>query len=322
MALNDFDYIKRKVRKITGRPSTNQLSDLALIDYINAFLVYDLPLHTRFFYNRKKYSFQLTPKESVYSIDSIKNEYTNFEPPVYIDGFEVAYYQDEQAFYRSFPRLKYSTTLATGTAAIGAGPYSGTLNYTPIEPLSLVISTVDTAGNSLLAIDDGSGGFVDEDNVAIAGATVDYETGAIAGITFTAIVNVGETIFMASNRYVTGKPYAMLYSNNEFRFYPHPDRAYTVEMIAYPNPSASVSGGGASFPELKQWADVITMGTALKIFSDNLDLEAYSKVNVLFNEAVTLAKRRTLKQLSTQRISTIYSTNGSSRGFFGFPNGG
>jgi hypothetical protein len=305
MALNDFDYIKAKVRKITGRPSANQLSESGLNDYLNSFLVYDLPLHTRYFYNKQRYSFQMTPDEASYSISDIKNEYSNFEPPVYIDGSEISFYQDERSFYARFPKQKTSVTLSSGTAAIGVGPYTGTFSATPIEPGTVVISTIDTSGASLVAVDDGSGGFTGD----VSAGAIDYETGAITALTFTSAVEVGETIYMSANNYVSGKPLAMLYSNNEFKFWPAPDRAYTVEMIAYPNPTASEIGSGDVFPELNQWADTIAFGTALKIFTDNLDLESYGKVQILFDEAKRLAERRTLKQLSTQRVSTIYSSS-------------
>lgn len=318
MALNDFDYIKSKVRKITGRPSANQLSDNDLNDYLNSFLVYDLPLHTRYFYNRQRYSFQLTPNESVYSIEAIKNEYTNFESPIYIDGQQLNYFQDEESFYNSYPKLKYSVTLSTGTAAIGAGPYTGTYQYTPVEPSTVVISTIDGAGNSLVVLDDGVGGFTGD---VVSGA-IDYETGIVTNLVFNAVVGAGEIIYMSANNYVVGRPYAMLYSNNEFRFYPFPDRAYTCEMIAYPNPAATVAGGGTLFPELNQWADTIAFGTSLKIFTDNLDVDSYGKVRILFDEAKRLSERRTLKQLSNQRVSTIYDGyENNNRGFFGYPYG-
>lgn len=315
MALNDYDYIKEKIRKITARPSATQLSDESLIDYINSFVIYDLPLHTRFFYNRQTYTLNLTPNVNIYSISSIKDLYSNFEPPAYIDGMQIQYYQDEQSFYALFPEMKYIALLDTGDGTVGT--YGGSYSYTPIKPTTLVISAVDASGTLMLATDNGSGGFVDEDGATIAGAVVDYSTGVISGINFTSAVPSGNSIYVSANNYVTGRPFAMLYFNNEFKFFPVPDKSYQFKIVAYPNLAGTSVGGGSLFPELKQWGDVIAFGTALKIFTDNLDVDSYSKVKILFDEALALSERRTLKQLSTQRVATIYSQYDYNNGAWG-----
>jgi hypothetical protein len=325
MALNDFDYIKAKVRRVTGRPSINQLTDAELIDYINSFLVYDFPLHTRDFYNRQTYSFQLTPNVAVYSIQAIKNNYSNFEPPLYVDGFLSQYHQNEQGFYSLYPRMKYSTNFSVGTGVLGT-LYNGTYQYTPVDAGTCIISAQDLAGNVLTATDVRNpanaslGGFVDQTGVAIAGSQIVYATGVITGITFTAAVPLGSTIYISANNYVKARPFAMLYYNNEFRFWPYPDRSYTVQLVAWLNPLATTATGGALFPELIQWGDVIAYGASLKILADNLDLESYGKVKLLFDEAKRLAERRTMKQLSTQRVATIYDDGmGYPAGGFGYP---
>jgi len=301
MALNDFDYIKAKIRKITVRPSEFQLSDDELINYINSFLIYDLPLHTKLFYNRQKYSFQLTPNVGVYSIEAIKNDYINFEPPAYVDGFQIQYNQNEQSFLQMYPRYKYTSQISTGNGTVG--PYSGSYQYTPIEPETAVISTIDINGNSLTAIDDGNGTFTGD---VVVGSTIDYETGAVANLNFTTAATTGEPIYLSANNYIVGRPFAMLYFNNEFRFWPFPDKAYTFEIVAFPNLAATSSTGGGDFPELKQWADFIAYGTSLKIFTDNMDMNSYGNIKILFDEAKRLAERRTMKQLSNQRVQTIY----------------
>ena len=49
--------IQKKVRRITRSPSTSQLSDADLNEYINNFLMYDFPEHLRLFTFRKVLSF-------------------------------------------------------------------------------------------------------------------------------------------------------------------------------------------------------------------------------------------------------------------------
>jgi len=305
--LNDYAYIENKVRRVTGLTSTNRLTAVELTNYIHSFVVYDLPLIARLFYGNQTYSFQLTPEVGTYSIDTIKNSYSNFEPPVYIDNMPISYFQDLRSFEAVFAGYKFSATFATATAVIGAGPYAGTYSYTPIERGTCVISGVSVAGANLLAKDNSTGGFIDENGTVIAGAAIDYDTGIITGITFTAAPVAGTIIYISARRFVKGAPIAVLYFNNEFRFFPFPDRAYTFQINAYPNFAAYVSN--AEFPELKQWADTIAFGTAMKIFQDMLDMESYQKTALFFDAAKRLALRRTMQQLSTQRVATIYDSN-------------
>jgi len=308
MALNDFNYIKQKVRNVTARPSTNQITDAELTDYVNSFLVYDLPLHCRFFIEKQKFTMNLTPNVGNYSITAFKNTYSNFEPPCYVDGYQIQYYQNDESFFQMFSRLKYSTQFSTGTGA--AGPYNGFYSYTPIEPGTCVISVTDAAGNLLTATDvpttATTSTFVTETGAAIVGSAINYATGVITGITFSAAVPLGNIIYIAANQDIRGRPLAMLYFHDMFYFWPFPDRSYTFTIDAFINPTATVLGGGALYPELNQWADVIAFGTSLKIFQDNLDFESYQKVMPFFDNAKRLALRRTTKQLSTQRVATIY----------------
>lgn len=309
MALNDFNYIKNKVRLVTARPSSNQLSDTDLTDYVNSFLVYDLPLHCRFFIQKQKFSMNLTPNVGNYPITTFKNLYSNFEPPCYVDGYQIQYYQNDESFFQMFSRLKYSTQFSTGTG-VPAAVYNGFYSYTPIEPGTAVISTTDALGNLLTATDvpttAPTSTFVDQTGAPIVGSLINYATGVITGITFTATVPNGNIIYIAANQYLRGRPLAMLYFHDMFYFWPFPDRSYNFTIDAFINPTATVLGGGTLFPELNQWADVIAFGASLKIFQDNLDFENYQKVLPFFDNAKRLAERRTMKQLSTQRVSTIY----------------
>lgn len=304
MALNDFDYIKRKIRLVTEKPSPNQLSNADLIDYINSFMIYDLPLHSKYFYHKTRFSLNLVPSVGVYSIENFKNQYNNFEPPAYVDNYQIQYFQDDQSFYQMFSQLKFSTNFSSGNGT--AGPYNGTYSFTPIQRETAIISTVNAAGALMTATDNGNGTFVNELGAVIAGSTIDYETGTITNITFTAAVPIGGTIYISCNQYLRGRPISVLYFNNEFFFYPFPDRSYNFTIDAYINPAATVAGGGSAFPELNQWADVIAFGTAMKIFQDDLDMESYQKVMPFFEKAKNLSLRRTMKQLSNQRVGTIY----------------
>lgn len=312
--------IKAKVRRITGRPSVNQLSDADLQTYINEFLVYDFPLHCRMFYERVPYSFMLSPRLGRYPITDFKNLYMNFEEPVYVDNFQIQYAQDERSFNNMYPRYKYSTNFATGDG--GPGPYAGTYTYTPIESGTCIISAA-LNGNILATATDvftqnTVSTFVDETGAPIVGSNINYLTGVITGITFIGPIPLGNQITISASTYVTGRPITCLYSNNEFRFYPFPDRGYQFTIMTYKNPNALLND--ASSPELNIWVEPISYGTSMKIFAENMDTENYTKALAFFDMHLELAERRTLKQLSTQRVSTIFGNMDNWPGaYYGYP---
>lgn len=292
--------IKQKVRKVTGRPSVNQLTDTELTNYINNFFQYEFPQHVRLFALRTTYDRILQPNVGVYSIQPTDiNLFSTFEPPAYVDGFELQYFQDNSAFYQKFSQLKYSVQLTVGNGL--AGPYNGSYSYTPIQPTSVVISTVSAAGVALSCQDNGTGGFVGN---VIPGGAINYATGAVTNLTWTALIAPGTPIYISALNYVTGRPISVLYFQNTFTFWPWPDRAYDFKIVAYQNPTALTLD--PELPEINQWWEFIAYGASLKIFADNLDMDSYGKTRVLFDEQKRLVERRTLKQLSTQRAATIY----------------
>lgn len=59
---------------------------------------------------------------------------------------------------------------------------ASTLAYVPVLPGSVTLQVADAQGNVARYIDNGAGGFVDNNGSAVAGAMVDYATGAFTGI--------------------------------------------------------------------------------------------------------------------------------------------
>lgn len=292
--------IKAKIRSVTGRKSINQLSDTELTNYINNFLQYELPQQIRLFPLRTLYRIILQPNLGFYSVlPTDINLYSSFESPCYVDGFELQYFQDENAFLQKFSQLKFTAQLATGNGL--AGPYNGTYSYTPIQPTTSIISTLDAAGNSLTC-QATLGGVLYGD--VLPGGTINYTTGVVTNLIWNAPIPNGTPIYISALRYVTGRPIAVLYFSNMFYFWPWPNRAYDFEIVAYKNPAALLVD--SELPEVNQWWEMIAYGAALKIFADNLDMDSYGKTRVLFDEQRRLVERTTLKQLSTQRAATIY----------------
>lgn len=290
--------IRLKVRRITKSPSASQITDNEIDTYVNTFYLYDLPEHLRIFNLKDTYSFITQPDVDIYNFTP--NTWVSVEPPVYVGGYEIQFYQDKESYFTIFPEYQRTQILTVGTGI--AGPYAGTITGVPVKYSRVLLSTVDNAGNALSAQDNGAGTFTG--NVA-AGSTINYTTGAIAALTWTAVIANGTNILVQSVNYNAARPQGILFYDDQFQLSPVPDQAYEVRMNGYVVPTALVNA--ADEPELREWWQLLAYGASLKIFEDRLDMESFSKVKILFDEAKNLVERRTLKQLSNQRVSTIYN---------------
>jgi len=299
-----LEQIRTKVRKITGMLSVNQLSNDDLDNYINDFYQYDFPAHLK--------TWNLTtalppifgvddvliPDQAIYVYDW--NTYTNMGPPCYVGGYEIQLFQDQEAFFNIFPTRTRRTQLSTGTGV--AGPYGGTITDTPILQQGIFISAVNNAGASLHCTANNAGVLAGD---VLAGGTINYQTGVVAGLTWDAgNIAVGEPIWAQSMTYASGRPEAVLFYDGALLFYPVPDIAYEFSCKVNRVPDALEAGDQ---PMVRDWWNLIAYGASLKIFGDNMDLESYQKIEVLFEKQKRLVERRTLCQLKNQRVATIYT---------------
>jgi hypothetical protein len=118
--------IETKVRRLTRSPSTNQLSQTDLDNYINTFILYDFPEHIRTFNLRTQFTFYCNPFQDVYNTDTIsygsnlvsppanaqynplynfQNNFMTVHEPLYIAGFQQFYSQSPEQFYSIYPNV-------------------------------------------------------------------------------------------------------------------------------------------------------------------------------------------------------------------------
>lgn len=301
--MTDLAAIRLKVRRLTAKPSVNQMTDDELDDYINTFYQCDLPEHLRLLNLKELFTFTTIPNIDRYAFT--QNTNITVEGPLFVGGFEGRLYLSRQAFFNDYPERQAIQTLATGDGS--GGPYTGTITGVPVKRSRVLLSTIDDAGNSLTAQDNGLGTFTGD---VVAGSTINYITGAIAALTWTATVAVGTVIRVQSVNYAAARPFAFLFYDDTFQVFPVPDQAYVVEMDSYISPTAFANT--TDTPQLTEWWQLIAYGAAMKIFADELDVESIQKIDPLFDQQKRLIERRTLKQISINRAQTIYSEN---RGF-------
>jgi len=119
--------IETKVRRLTRSPSTAQLSQTDLDNYINTFVVYDFPEILRTFNLRTQFTFFTNPGQDVYPTDiasfggvttnplyNFQNLYITVHPPVYIAGYQCLWSQSREEFYGIYPKITNISLITNG----------------------------------------------------------------------------------------------------------------------------------------------------------------------------------------------------------------
>lgn len=317
--------IRTKVRRLTRSPSSNQLSDSDIDNYVNNFVLYDMASHIKQFSLRENFSFYCEPYESAYFTNTttptaplynFDNRFSSVYEPMYVSGYPAYFTQSQREFYNLYPKNKQIqsigslgdgvTTNYTGTiSGFGgvAAPYSQVISNG-----SVLFTSVDAAGNPLTLIDAGitatTGNLYIPDDFTVSYGTINYVTGAY-NLTFINPPGNNEPINSQLVIAPLGRPQAILYFDNGFFLYPTPDQPYQIQMEVDARPSELLLGNDE--PELGQWWQYIAYGAAKKVFEDRMDIESVQMIMPEFKQQERLILRRTITQQTGQRVATIYT---------------
>jgi len=317
--------IRTKVRRLTGRPTAQDITNDQIDEYINTFYLYDFPEELRLFHLNQTFSFVTEANVDQYRMadipvttnagaDTAINVYYNLQPPAYVAGYRVFWNQDQSEFFGAYPPLAQINQTVQGDGT--TGPYAVTFDSTPILQNSLTIGAVDNTA-SLIAVEDvptnSSAGTLREVNVltAVVGS-VGYATGAIS-VTFANAIPAGNEITFTAVPYAAGRPRSILYFGDVLTLRPVPDSSYKVEIQAFIQPTQLLND--AESPELKQWWQYLAYGAAKKIFQDSGDGDGVQGIMPELMNQEMLALRRSIVQQTNERTATIYT------GFNGYPYG-
>lgn len=332
MANASLAAIRTKIRRLTRSPSTAQIADADIDEYVNTFIAYDFPEQLRQFSLRTTVTFYCQPYLDIYVTDKtlpptnplydFKNIYLSVHPPVYIAGFGALFSQSREQFFALYPFVSSLVTLAIGNG-IFAGPYAGTLSNKPVMRNNVVFTSTDVASNGLVLHDVptalATGNLVDP-ATGIVWGVINYVTGVYT-FTFPVAPGIGKQISAQTAPYSPSLPQALLYYNDQFIVRPIPDKPYSINFEAYIRPTQLLAAG--SVPDIEQWWQYIAFGAALKLLEDRLDFDTMAQLMPLFKEQEKLVIRRTLVQNSTRRTSTIYTEQvNMGPGAYGFGYGG
>jgi hypothetical protein len=338
--------IRNKVRRITARPSDNQISNAQIDDYINTYYLYDMPEQLKMESFRTTWQFVTQPNIMAYNMPV--DTYLQSTVPVYCGGYQCVMTQNRESFYRYCPNLNFmQQAISLGDGGDGSvTPYTGTLSSVPImsgysqnfsatspgqPPVManfnwrVMFSAPNGLGGMSILVDSGPStanktiGYLQsltdtyDPSGATSRGTINYITGAYVlgnvglGIGFDAPVPVGASINVQYTPYVASRPQNVCVFQDQILLFPIPDSAYTVSFEVYQKPTAFVTAVPTATPQLTELWQLLAYGASDKIFSDNADFENLGKFRPLLEEQMKLCMRRTIGQYSSERAATIYT---------------
>ncbi len=203
-------------------------------------------------------------------------------------------------------------------------------NYAASRVQNILITANVSNGVTLNVTDDGNGNLIGDvlngpvPNIPGSSGIINYGTGEISGLIFSQGVPQGEQIQIQYNPFQPSIPLSILFFQNQFTLRPVPDRGYTIELVAYRQPSQALANtpAFAGNPELSEWWECIAVGAAKKIYEDRGDERGVAFMDKMLAERYNIVQTRTYAQLGKQRISTIFADQlqynyGQGAGFFG-----
>lgn len=283
--------IRDKVRKHLGRLSEAELSNAEIDKRINQF-EYTFDAEVKLDRNFTYYELTTDANEAVYTFDN--DSYTNIESPGTIDDQSIQWYQDPFYFEKSNPLVKYRAYPWTGDGSTVS--FSTTVSDYPISPGTIIIydntekfeDTTSSWTTSNINLTGDAGG----------SSTINLDTGVIS-VTFNTAPANGQQILLSFNQFNPGRPIAMLFYDNEIKFYPPPDTAYKFKCKAWKRLVPTTSS--TSTPLLDQWGPALAIGTARDMAAEYGEIDLYQELQALYKEQIRYVLNRTTQNMTNER---------------------
>lgn len=200
------------VRRIIKAPSSAQITDNLIVDYINRFLIMDVDARIQLFDYKTKYIFQTQPgidqynmpmyqlqSSSVQSTINYYPVYQGFTSTAYVNGIQVPMQTERNWFFNVWPNIvQQMNSVAVGNGT--NGPYTFTFpiapnNQTPLNiPIQYILrGHINT--NGLIALANSAFGAY-QDPPTVTNAQAIGATGTIASVP---VANQFPAVFISSN---------------------------------------------------------------------------------------------------------------------------
>jgi len=304
----DFSTIETKIRRITKSPSESQLTSDQIKDYVNDFILNDMPERLRVINLVKSFTFYTQPNIDTYTTDStpeladFKQHNITVNAPFYVAGSPASFTQNVAQFNNLWPAVT-TQTIIKGANGILVN-FTGTLSTFPILRNQVLFTATKVDNTGLKLTDDGNGNLVGDLG---APSTINYLTGAY-NITFSFAPKAGTYIYAQVYPYVANKPSSVLFHQDTFTLRPVPDRIYAVTFQVQCRPT-DIWTLSTDEPMLQENWKYIAYGAAREICLDRGDMENLQQIEPRFQELELLAGRRTEVQQMDQRAPTIFSNS-------------
>ena len=137
--------IRRKVRQVTGRLSTNEMRTEDIDEYINKY--YQFTFHAEVKLERKHTYFEFDTAENthLYNLPDVATTgvpiipaFTNLEPPATLDNLSLLWYQEPAAFFENNPHQVSRNNTNTGDGSTTG--FTLTSTPFPILPGSVIVN--------------------------------------------------------------------------------------------------------------------------------------------------------------------------------------
>lgn len=136
--------------------------------------------------------------------------------------------------------------------------------------------------------------------------TVDYVSGAMF-FTLQFPLETGTLLDIRVSQYQPGRPYNLMFWNNEFTIRPVPKTAHKVEVETYLTPVQFLQS--TDVPILNQWWQLIAIGAAIKVLEDRQDMEGIDNLLVLFNrQSALVLERQAIEEIFVPNYTIFNST--------------
>jgi len=270
--LSRLESIRKKIRRLTKSPVESQLTTETIDSYVNSFILYDLPTDVSLNSLKTVLKFYTEPYIDKYSTETVdvddplynfKNKYTLASNVVYLSGNLTYLTNTRASFYSQYPRTITEQSIGTGDGV--TTNFNGTLDTFPVLRNTVLFASRDNFDLFMKIYENGIGTF-EGDGVGL----IDYITGGY-NINFNDAPKNGEDIYCRSYTYGVSQPRNVLFHQDSFYLRPVPDKCYSVEVEVFERPTELLDGG--EIPDLAQWWEYISFGSAYKILVDRGDFE-------------------------------------------------
>jgi hypothetical protein len=330
--------MRSKVRGLTGRPDTSQITDDDLDDNINDYYQHIFPEEAKPPLLKTWLTQATSPTDD--GEYTISTNVLQILEPAMIDGEQISLYQDAKKFFGLYPKDTGSAycitdpTLVIGTSSKAAVKYSAFTfriqNYSYSKAAAETALSGDTVPQSKygawrIEIDtdgtvyatEASGNSTGYDTAAAAVEGLVRESSARACMGFVTAVNTsgtfvpGTTELDASGVTATftdhfhssrNRPCDALYHNEVLYLRPKPDDIFEFKADSLQKPTAL--SGDSSTPLRAEWGPVIAYGTAMEMEKEQGHDEAVAVLNIVYQYRLSLIRGKRIRQKThNQRTS-------------------